>query len=119
MQQHAARRPKLSAADDTVLKLVLAALGENHYLTASTVCKAWNRAYGASVEHSKLTCCKPYVQDAVMWMNIKELGLHESIPVALIGQLGCDSVLADKLADVLIKIPPRESPKVTVQVAYH
>jgi hypothetical protein len=114
-QQHErASRPRLSEADDTVLKLVLRALGERHYLNASLVCRAWREAYGASVQQSKLTCCKPYLQDAAMWLHIKELGLHESIPTALFRQYGGDSALNDKLAAAVDKLKPRETLKVTV-----
>jgi hypothetical protein len=100
-QDETVSRPTLSAADDTVLNLILAALGENHYLNASTVCKAWITAYGVSVSQSKLTCCKPYVQNAAMWMYIKELGLHESIPAELIGHFACDAVISDRLDNAL------------------
>jgi hypothetical protein len=118
MQQYnKASRPRLSEADDIVLKLVLRALGERHYLTASLVCRAWREAYGASVQQSKVTCCKPYLEDAAMWLHIKELGSHEGIPTALFGQYACDIALNDKLEAALSKIPTREMPRLTVQVA--
>jgi hypothetical protein len=107
-QDERASRPKLSAADDTVLKLSLRALGEGHFLTASLVCTAWRHAYSAIVRQSKLTCCKPYVQDAAMWAHIKELDLHESIPADLVGQFGCDSALADRVGSALDKLDLRQ-----------
>ena len=111
MQQYnKASRPRLSEADDIVLKLVLRALGERHYLTASLVCRAWREAYGASVQQSKVTCCKPYLEDAAMWLHIKELGSHEGIPTALFGQYACDIALNDKLEAALSTKPTREMP---------
>ena len=84
----AARRPGLTAAaaDDLLLRLVLQALGTGHYLDAAAVCKSWKEAYSTHVQQSPLTCCKSYLQDAAMWLHIKELGLYESIPTALLGQ---------------------------------
>jgi hypothetical protein len=112
-QDERASRPRLSAADETVLKLVLRTLGEGHYLTVSSVCTAWREAYSTIVQQNRLTCCKPYVQDAVMWMYIKELGLHESIPADLTGQCGCDSALADRLDGALDKLKLESTSEVT------
>jgi hypothetical protein len=118
MQQQGknASTPWLSEADDAVLKLVLHALGEKHYLNASSVCRAWKEAYSTHVQQSPLTCCKPYLQDEALWSYIKELGLHD-IPVALYGQYGCDSAVADKLAAALDKLKPQVVPEVTPEAA--
>jgi hypothetical protein len=116
-QAERASRPRLSEADDTVLKLVLRALGEEHFLSASSVCRAWKEAYSTHVQQSPLTCCKFYLQDASMWSYTKELGLHESIPAILFGQYGCDSALDDKLAAALDKLKPQETPEVTPEAA--
>jgi hypothetical protein len=109
-QDERASRPRLSVADDTVLKLVLRALGEGHYLTPSLVCTAWRHACSTSLQQSKLTCCRPYVQDAAMWAHIKELGLCERIPTDLIGQYGCESAVADRLGSAFDKMTPRQEP---------
>jgi hypothetical protein len=74
-------------------------------------------ACSTHVQQSPLTCCKSYLQDAAMWLHIKELGLYESIPTALSGQYGCDSALADKLTSALDKLKTQVTPEVNSEAA--
>jgi hypothetical protein len=105
------RRPKLSSADSVLLKLIFRSLGDGHFLAASPVCRAWRQAYGISVDHSKLTSFKPYLQDAALWKFAKELGLDlKNVSTALIGEYASGDAFTEGLAVALAKQPPPASP---------